>query len=68
MDPRKLGAVRASYDAIADEYVARIFDELKDKPLDRELLDRLVRLVRLVRASTHVRSSSSKLLKSTRRP
>ncbi len=31
---------QSSYDLVADEYVARIFDELKDKPLDRQLLDR----------------------------
>jgi SAM-dependent methyltransferase len=29
-----------SYDAVAQDYAKRIFDELKDKPLDRELLDR----------------------------
>jgi SAM-dependent methyltransferase len=33
-------AIRASYDSVADEYARRIFDELKNKPLDRELLDR----------------------------
>jgi SAM-dependent methyltransferase len=33
-------SVAASYDAVADEYVERIFDELRHKPLDRELLDR----------------------------
>jgi ubiquinone/menaquinone biosynthesis C-methylase UbiE len=38
-----LNALSASYDAVADEYVNRIFDELKDKPLDRELLDRISR-------------------------
>jgi len=32
--------LQQSYDRVAAEYVARIFDELKDKPLDRELLDR----------------------------
>lgn len=32
-------AVRASYDAIADEYASRIDDELTHKPFDRELLD-----------------------------
>ena len=30
----------ASYNAVADEYVRRIYDELQHKPLDRELLDR----------------------------
>jgi SAM-dependent methyltransferase len=32
-------AVRASYDAIADEYAARVGGELEHKPFDRELLD-----------------------------
>ena len=31
---------QASYDAVVDEYVRRIFDELQHKPLDRALLDR----------------------------
>jgi SAM-dependent methyltransferase len=34
-------AVRASYDAIADEYASRIDGELVHKPFDRELLDAL---------------------------
>src|SRR5262249_12067944 len=29
-----------SYDRVVDEYVRRIFDELRGKPLDRQLLDR----------------------------
>ena len=33
-------AIRANYDRVADEYARRIFDELKNKPLDRALLDR----------------------------
>lgn len=37
---------QASYDAVADEYAARIFDELRHKPLDRELLDRFAARVR----------------------
>jgi SAM-dependent methyltransferase len=32
--------IRESYDRLADEYARRIFDELRYKPLDRELLDR----------------------------
>jgi SAM-dependent methyltransferase len=36
----------SSYDEVADEYVARIFDELRGKPLDRELLDRFADAVR----------------------
>ncbi len=35
-----------SYDKVAEEYVARIFHELEQKPLDRELLDRLAAEVR----------------------
>jgi SAM-dependent methyltransferase len=38
-DPKK-SSVETSYDRIADEYVRRIFDELRHKPLDRKLLDR----------------------------
>jgi SAM-dependent methyltransferase len=37
---------RKSYDVVADEYVDRIFDELRHKPLDRELLDRLTERTR----------------------
>jgi SAM-dependent methyltransferase len=32
--------VRATYDALAKEYAARLSDELRGKPLDRQLLDR----------------------------
>ena len=39
------GAVRRSYDQIADEYARRIFNELCNKPLDRELLNRFARQV-----------------------
>ena len=35
-----------SYDAVADEYVAHIYGELRDKPLDRELLDRFADALR----------------------
>jgi SAM-dependent methyltransferase len=45
MERERQAALRRSYDEVADEYVARIYDELKYKPLDRELLDRLVQLV-----------------------
>jgi SAM-dependent methyltransferase len=38
--------VQASYDRVADEYVRRIADELRHKPLDRELLDRFAERVR----------------------
>jgi SAM-dependent methyltransferase len=40
VDPQTTFDLQSSYDAVAEEYVRRIFDELKDKPLDRELLDR----------------------------
>lgn len=36
----------SSYDAVADEYVRRIYDELQHKPLDRQLLDRFAMRVR----------------------
>lgn len=32
--------VQSAYDAVAEQYVQRIYDELRHKPLDRELLDR----------------------------
>lgn len=35
-----------TYDAVADDYVAHIYAELADKPLDRELLDRFADAVR----------------------
>jgi len=35
--------LRNSYDVVAEEYARRIYDELKDKPLDRQLLDRFAR-------------------------
>jgi SAM-dependent methyltransferase len=40
------GDVRGSYDRVAAEYARRIFDELRHKPLDRELLDRFAARVR----------------------
>ena len=38
--------VESSYDQVADEYIRRIFDELRYKPLDRQLLDRFAARVR----------------------
>ncbi len=38
--------VQAGYDRVADEYVRRIFDELRHKPLDRQLLDRFAAATR----------------------
>ena len=43
---REIDALRASYDDVAQEYVSRIYDELRHKPLDRELLDRYAGLLR----------------------
>lgn len=36
----------SSYDAVADEYVRRIYDELRHKPLDRALLEKMAIEVR----------------------
>lgn len=41
-----MSAIEESYDRIAEEYGRRIYDELKDKPLDRELLDRFAERVK----------------------
>lgn len=38
-----LTPVRESYDRLAEEYARRLFKELDDKPLDRELLNRLAK-------------------------
>lgn len=38
--------IQTSYDTVALEYARRIYDELKDKPLDRILLDRFADQVR----------------------
>jgi SAM-dependent methyltransferase len=37
--------VRGSYDRVADEYVRRIYDELRHKPLDCELLNRFAAMI-----------------------
>ncbi len=42
MNQQQLDNLQLSYDRVADEYAQRIFDELQFKPLDRQLLDRLV--------------------------
>src|SRR5512141_1061434 len=42
MDEQYLTNTQLSYDTVAEEYARRIFDELQYKPLDRQLLDRLV--------------------------
>jgi SAM-dependent methyltransferase len=41
-----LTSVRDSYDKLAEEYATQIFGELKDKPLDQELLNRFASEVR----------------------
>src|SRR5262249_40651509 len=38
--------LQESYDRVAEEYVSRIYHELRDKPLDRQLLDRFADAVR----------------------
>ena len=40
------GGIRASYDVIAEEYARRIYDELKDKPFDRQWLHLFAQRVR----------------------
>jgi SAM-dependent methyltransferase len=46
MDAERKARTQAGYDAVAEEYGARFFDELAAKPLDRALLDCLVELTR----------------------
>lgn len=46
MDADERKDCRHSYDLVADEYARRIFDELRHKPLDRQLLDRFADTVR----------------------
>jgi len=41
-------SVRESYDTIAAEYARRIYPELKDKPFDRDCLDRFAERVRAI--------------------
>jgi SAM-dependent methyltransferase len=50
MDEEVKAATQAGYDAVAEEYGARFFDELAAKPLDRALLDCLNELTRGVGA------------------
>ncbi len=40
MNEGKISDIEVGYDRVADEYVRRIYDELRHKPLDRQLLDR----------------------------
>ncbi len=46
MDPQKISDLQDSYDHIAGEYAQRIYHELDDKPLDRELLERFAAQVK----------------------
>ena len=39
-------SIRQSYDRLADEYARKFFNELQNKPLDREVLDRFAAEVR----------------------
>ncbi len=48
MSDPKANDVAGSYDRVADEYVTRIYDELRHKPLDRQLLDRFADSMREV--------------------
>jgi SAM-dependent methyltransferase len=41
MDEQYVTHIQMSYDRVAEEYARRIFNELQDKPLDRQWLDRL---------------------------
>ena len=45
MDDDSLSSIRTSYDQLAAEYASRFVNELKQKPLDRELLSRFAREV-----------------------
>src|SRR5580765_3905417 len=45
MDDSPQSDLQRSYDRVADQYVAHIFDELRHKPLDRQLLDRFAESV-----------------------
>jgi SAM-dependent methyltransferase len=40
MDDDRVQAIRESYDRLAEEYARGLFHELRNKPLDRELLSR----------------------------
>jgi SAM-dependent methyltransferase len=45
MTDEKTGAIRKSYDQVAEEYARRICRELDGKPFDREVLSRFVKAV-----------------------
>jgi SAM-dependent methyltransferase len=46
MIDQKATEVRSSYDRVADQYVRHVYDELRHKPFDRQLLDKFADEVR----------------------
>lgn len=46
MEQQYFADLQTGYTKVAEEYVQRIYDELKDKPLDRQLLDQFARRVK----------------------
>jgi ubiquinone/menaquinone biosynthesis C-methylase UbiE len=46
MNQQHINDLQTSYDKIAEKYVVHIYNELKDKPLDCELLDKFVERVK----------------------
>jgi SAM-dependent methyltransferase len=46
MDAKTSRDIEASYDRVAREYAEHLYDELKGKPLDRQLLDRFAERLR----------------------
>jgi SAM-dependent methyltransferase len=46
MIEQKTSDVQSSYDRVAEEYVRHVYDELRHKPLDRQLLDKFADKVR----------------------
>ena len=40
MNDRTIQSLRTSFDQLSDEYARQLFNELRNKPLDRQLLDR----------------------------
>src|ERR1700722_7310315 len=46
MIEQKSGEVQASYDRVANQYARHLYDELRHKPLDRQLLDRFIKGIR----------------------
>jgi SAM-dependent methyltransferase len=46
MNDKVTDSIRENYDRLAEEYARRLFNELQHKPLDRELLSRVVNAVK----------------------